>query len=157
MIILGIDPGTAITGWGVVKHTQGVQDFINAGVVNTPANEDLPKRLATIYEDITSLLEQFKPQAVALEKLFFNTNAKTALSVGHSRGVVILAIEQKGIPLFEYTPLQVKTAVTGYGRAEKKQMQEMVKRLLNLKTIPRPDDAADALSIAITHCVSIHF
>lgn len=157
MIIMGIDPGTAITGWGIVKHLQGKQTYIDAGVVTTPAKEVLEKRLVTIYDDLYLLLTKFKPDACVLEKLFFNTNAKTALSVGHARGVVVLAAEKHHVPVFEYTPLQVKTAMTGYGRADKNQIQQMVKKLLNLNQIPRPDDAADALAIALTHCYSHRF
>ena len=155
MNILGIDPGTAITGWGVIRVAKGKQEFIDAGVIETIASESLENRLMTIYDDVATLIKKFHPEAVAIEKLFFNTNAKTALAVGHSRGVVMLAVSQNGIPLYEYTPLQVKTAITGYGRADKKQMQEMIKRLLKLNSIIKPDDAADALAVAITHSVSI--
>lgn len=152
MIILGIDPGTATTGWGVVRFIKPKAVFVDCGVVVTPANEKLEKRLATIFADVTQLINTHKPQVVAVEQLFFNTNVKTAISVGQARGVVLLAAEQKGLPVFSYTPLQVKVAVSGYGRADKSQVSAMVKNLLKLKEIPRPDDASDALAIALTHC-----
>lgn len=142
-------------GWGVINGVKGQQPkFIDCGVITTPANIKLEERLETIYDDLTLLLKKYKPQACSLEQLFFNTNAKTALTVGQARGVIILAAQKNRIPLFEYTPLQVKVAITGYGRAHKPQMQEMVKRLLKLNSIPRPDDAADALAIALTHAYS---
>ena len=154
MIILGIDPGTATTGWGVVEEIRNHFNCIDVGIITTKAGLPLEKRLLTIFDDVTTLCKKFAPHAVSIEQLFFNTNAKTALLVGQARGVVLLAAEKKKIPLFSYTPLQVKMAITGYGRADKKQMQEMVKKLLNLPKIPRPDDAADALAIALTHCFS---
>lgn len=157
MIVLGIDPGTATTGWGVVEKIKQQHNCIGAGVITTYAGQLLEKRLLTIFGDVTRLMKKFSPDAVSIEQLFFNTNAKTALLVGQARGVVLLAAEKNKIPLFSYTPLQVKMAVTGYGRADKKQMQEMIKRLLKLDVLPRPDDAADALAIALTHCFMKRF
>lgn len=157
MIILGIDPGTATTGWGVVeKHKNGEVTYIACGVVSTtPQSEE--KRLKIIFDDCRALIKKYKPEAVAVEKLFFNTNAKTALEVGQARGVVMLALVQSGLVIQSYTPLQIKVAVAGYGRADKKQVQEMVKTLLKLDFIPKPDDAADALAVALTQCVSHNF
>ncbi len=152
MIILGIDPGTATTGWGVIKSDKIKPICIDFGVITTKAGLPLEKRLATIYIDINSLLKKYKIDTVAVENLFFNTNAKTAMLVGQARGVVLLASELKHLPLFSYTPLQVKMAMCGYGRADKKQVQEMVRVMLNLPKIPKPDDAADALAVALTHC-----
>lgn len=151
MIILGIDPGIATVGFGVIEAAGSQQQLIRFGAVTTPAGMRLALRLSQIYHDIIELINTFKPDAIAIEELFFNTNLKTGISVAHGRGVAILAGEERGIPMYEYTPLQVKQAVAGYGRAEKKQVMDMVKRLLNMKTIPRPDDAADALAIAICH------
>lgn len=154
---MGIDPGTAITGWGVVTDSKGEQTYVDAGVVATASDFEMEKRLVSIHEDITMLLKQFKPDVVVFEKLFFNTNTKTALMVGQARGVVLLTVAKSKIPIFEYTPLQVKMAIVGYGRADKNQIQQMVKKLLNLRQIPKPDDAADALAIALTHCYSHKF
>ena len=151
MIILGIDPGIATVGFGVIKSEGGRQSLIRCGVIRTPAGWRLASRLDQIYRDTCSLLDTFKPDAVAIEELFFNTNLKTGISVAHGRGVLILAGEQHGVPMFEYTPLQVKQTVAGYGRAEKKQVMEMVRRLLSMEAVPKPDDAADALAIAICH------
>ena len=157
MIIMGIDPGTAITGWGVISKTKSNPTFISVGTITTASNLSPEVRLEVIFKDLTTLIKKHRPDEVALEQLFFNTNAKTALLVGQARGVVMLATQLRKIPLFSYTPLQVKMAITGYGRADKKQIQEMVKRLLNLKTIPRPDDAADALAVALTHSFTKKF
>ncbi|MCL2249624.1 MAG: crossover junction endodeoxyribonuclease RuvC [Oscillospiraceae bacterium] len=151
MIILGIDPGVATVGFGVVSANNGVIKPRRYGVISTPAKMRLALRLLQINNDVAELIKTFKPDAIAVEELFFNTNQKTALIVAQGRAAIILAGEQHGIPMFEYTPLQVKKAVTGYGRAEKKQVMEMVQRLLELETIPKPDDAADALAIAICH------
>ncbi len=150
-IILGIDPGTAITGYGVVQEAAHSPRALAYGVIRTPANQPLPLRLVTIYAELNALLERHQPNAVAVEEVFFSKNARTALSVGHARGVVLLAVAQRGIPLFHYKPTQVKQAVTGYGAADKRQVQDMVRMLLGLDEIPRPDDAADALAIAICH------
>ena len=151
MIILGIDPGVATVGFGIVKVNNGEIKPRRYGVISTPAKTRFALRLMQINRDVSELIETFKPGAIAVEELFFNTNQKTALTVAQGRAAVILAGEQHGIPMYEYTPLQVKKAVTGYGRAEKKQVMEMVKNLLSLETIPKPDDAADALAIAICH------
>ena len=151
MIILGIDPGTAITGYGVVDYIGNRHRMIAYGVISSDKKEEPASRLNKIYEGIQQLIDMHKPEAMAIEELFFNKNVKTALQVGQARGVALLAAQRKGLPLFEYTPLQVKQAVVGYGRAEKKQIQFMVKAILNLQEIPRPDDAADDLAIAICH------
>ncbi len=151
MIIMGIDPGLALMGFGVME-TDGYRfRTLDYGVVDTPAGMDEPDRLLMLWDGLNALLKQYKPEAVAVEELFFNKNVKTAVSIGQARGVILLAVKTCGIPLYEYTPLQVKQAVVGYGRAEKKQIQLMVKTILNLKDIPKPDDAADALAIAIAH------
>ncbi len=149
--ILGIDPGTAITGYGVVTEVEGSARALAYGVIRTPAHQPLPQRLVTIYAELNALLDRYQPRAVAVEEVFFSKNARTALSVGHARGVVLLAVAQRNIPLFHYKPTQVKQAVTGYGGADKRQVQEMVRMLLGLEEIPRPDDAADALAIALCH------
>lgn len=152
MIALGIDPGTATTGYGIVKDApDGRLSEICHGVIRTDSKTPYPLRLKKIHDKITLLIEQYKPQVVAIEELFFSKNAATALSVGQARGVVILTSILAGLELSEYTPLQVKEAVTGYGRAEKMQVQQMVKVLLGLAEIPKPDDAADALALAICH------
>jgi crossover junction endodeoxyribonuclease RuvC len=151
MRILGIDPGTAITGFGVVDCQDSKSSIVAAGVVRTPAKQELKLRLHTIYRDLEKIIRQHSPQAVAVEQLYFARNVTTAMSVSQARGAVLLLAAEYKLPVAEYTPLQVKQSVTGYGRADKKQMQEMVKTLLGLKTIPRPDDAADALAIAICH------
>ncbi|MBQ1271611.1 MAG: crossover junction endodeoxyribonuclease RuvC [Clostridia bacterium] len=151
MRILGIDPGYGIVGYGVVEHDRGKNIYISHGAITTPAGMPFHLRLAEIYHDMGVLIEKFKPDAIAVEELFFNTNVKTAIQVGHARGVILLAIAEHNIPIAEYTPLQVKQAVVGYGRAEKKQVMEMTRVILGLKSVPRPDDAADALAIAICH------
>ena len=151
MVILGIDPGVATVGFGIISETGGIPKLKRYGVISTPAGMRLALRLKQINNDVTELIQTFKPDAIAVEELFFNTNQKTALSVAHGRAAIILAGEEQGIPMFEYTPLQVKKAVAGYGRATKKQVMEMVKRLLFMEQIPKPDDAADALAIAICH------
>ena len=152
MRVLGIDPGLAIVGFGIVESGKRDPVHIRHGVIRTPAGEPLPKRLLTIYEDFIELLETFKPDALAIEELFFGRNVNTGLPVAHSRGVMLMAAQRHGLPIAEYSPGQVKIAVTGYGRAEKMQMMEMTKTLLRLSHIPRPDDAADALAVAICHC-----
>lgn len=154
MIIMGIDPGTATTGWGAVEKSHQSVVYIEAGIITTQPTETEAKRLLTIYEDFLTLLKKFKPQAAVLEELFFNTNAKTALTVGQARGVIMLVAVKSGLSIYSYTPLQVKMAITGYGRADKNQIQHMVKTLLKLPEIPKPDDAADALAVALTHCFS---
>lgn len=154
MLILGIDPGTAITGYGVIAHEGNHLRRVTYGVVRTEANLPMPARLRQIHQEIVAIIDQYQPAVVAVEELFFNKNVRTALSVGQSRGVILLAAESAGLEIAEYTPLQVKQSVVGYGRAEKLQVQEMVRMLLCLTEIPKPDDAADALAIAICHAHS---
>ena len=149
MIILGIDPGYAIVGYGVLD-TNGMKP-ISYGVIRTEANLPIEQRLCEIYDNMTELLSTFRPDHVAIEKLYFNTNEKTAINVSQARGVIVLACVKCGVSVYEYTPLQVKMSVVGYGRAEKQQIMDMTKRLLGLKKIPKPDDAADALAIALCH------
>ena len=154
MRILGIDPGIATIGFGVVDSEKNKQKLIQCGVITTPAHTSLASRLKQIYEDMLQLLELFKPDAVSIEELFFNTNITTGIAVAHGRGVILLACETAGVKIYEYTPLQVKQAVVGYGKAEKHQVMDMTRRILKLAQIPRPDDAADALAIAICHAHS---
>jgi crossover junction endodeoxyribonuclease RuvC len=151
VVICGIDPGIATIGFGVINAEGSRQTLLRYGAITTPAGMRLASRLEQIYNDMLALLDMFHPDAVAIEELFFNTNLTTGISVAHGRGVILLACEQKKIPMYEYTPLQVKQAIAGYGRAEKKQVMEMVRRLLGMQAIPRPDDAADALAISICH------
>lgn len=151
MRILGIDPGYAIVGYGIVEARQGVYKPLEYGAITTEAGVDFPLRLREIYEGMGEILAQWKPAAVSVEKLFFTNNKTTGIAVAEARGVVLLALAQAGVPLFEYTPMQVKQAVTGYGKALKPQVQEMTRRLLKLSEIPKPDDAADALALAICH------
>jgi crossover junction endodeoxyribonuclease RuvC len=154
MLIIGIDPGYAILGYGVISYEGNKFDVIEYGTVTTSSDVELPDRLKKIYNELYDLFLKYKPDAVAIEELFFNKNVTTALMVAHARGVAVVAAAKAGIEIFEYTPLQVKQGVVGYGRAEKKQVQIMVKTLLNLKEIPRPDDAADALAVGICHAHS---
>lgn len=151
MIILGIDPGYAIVGVGVIDYTHARFTTLGYGAITTQAHTPFTGRLQTIYEELMVILTRYKPEAVAIERLFFTTNQKTAIDVAQARGVIVLACTQAGVPVFEYTPLQVKQSVVGYGKAVKKQVQEMTKSLLNLAEIPKPDDTADALAIAICH------
>ncbi len=151
MIILGIDPGIAITGYGVLEQNGNRFKPIEYGVIRSGKEMDTPERLRLIHTGLTEIIEKFQPEHMAIEQLFFNKNVKTALTVGHARGVVMLTACLRGMIVSEYTPLQVKQAVVGYGRADKKQVQYMVKSILNLDKIPKPDDAADALAIAICH------
>jgi crossover junction endodeoxyribonuclease RuvC len=151
MKILGIDPGTGRVGWGIVTKEKGVETLVDCGCFETPVNSPLPSRLSSIYDFITHLLEQHEPAEFACESLFFATNAKTAFDVGAARGVILLAAQKAGLPISQYTPLQVKSSLTGYGAADKKQVQFMVTKVLHLKETPQPDDAADALAIALTH------
>lgn len=155
MRILGIDPGTATTGFGVVDYERGKLKFVDAGVITTPSTAAMPDRLVTIYAELGELVQEHRPDRLAVEQLFFAANVTTAMTVGQARGVVLLVGAQHKLPLDEYTPLQVKMAITGYGRAGKKQMQEMVMRILMLDSLPQPDDAADALAIAITAAHSL--
>lgn len=154
MTIFGIDPGYAIVGFGIVEYSANAFRTITYGAVSTDSKKIFYTRLSEIYDDISSLLDIYRPDAVAVEKLFFHTNQKTVIDVGQARGVIMLAVSQKGIPIYEYTPLQVKQAVVGYGRAEKQQVMEITKNLLHLNKLPTPDDAADALAIAICHAHS---
>ena len=151
MKVLGIDPGTALVGYGVVQSDGVELEAAGYGVITTAASQNLPARLEEIYQTLLGLIQDTTPDAVAVEELFFSRNARTAFMVGQARGVVLLAAAHSGLPVFEYTPLQVKQAVVGYGRASKKQVQEMVRVLLHLADVPRPDDAADALAVAICH------
>ena len=151
MLILGIDPGYAIVGYGVVEFANSRYRPLEYGAVTTKAGTSFDSRLEKIYDSITEILARHKPDAMAIEKLFFQNNQKTVIGVAEARGVILLAAIKAGVKIYEYTPLQVKMAVTGYGRATKPQMQEMTRRLLNLKEVPKPDDTADALAMAICH------
>ena len=154
MKILGIDPGFAIVGFGVIDYIGNKFKVIDYGAVTTEAHTPIFDRYKIIYDDVVEIIARTKPDCLAIEELFFNTNTTTAMKVAEARGIIILAAINAGIPVFEYTPLQVKQAVTGYGRADKNQVQQMVKVLLNLEKIPKPDDTADALAIAICHAHS---
>ena len=152
MRILGIDPGLATVGWGVIDVERGKPNVVSYGVILTPKDKKLPDRLSIIEEDIKLVIDKYKPDEIALEELFFNTNITTGINVAQARGVILLtAVKACGGKLFEYTPLQIKQALTGYGRAEKRQIQEMTKTFLGLSKVPKPDDAADALAVALTH------
>jgi crossover junction endodeoxyribonuclease RuvC len=151
MRILGIDPGTGILGFGVIEITRGKPKLIDAGVIRTPVHQPLAERLVTIHDELTELMDMYELYAMSVEKLFFAKNVTTAISVSHARGVVLLLGQQRKIPIFEYTPMQIKQAVTGYGKADKKQVQEMVRIMLGLSEVPKPDDCADALAAALTH------
>ncbi|MCH4239646.1 MAG: crossover junction endodeoxyribonuclease RuvC [Oscillospiraceae bacterium] len=151
MVVLGIDPGYAIVGWGVLTTAGGRYVPLASGAVCTPAGMDFGKRLQQIYVDMTAVLDRWHPQAAAIEKLYFQNNKTTGIGVAEARGVILLACEQAGCPVYEYTPMQIKQAVTGYGKAKKPQVMEMTRRLLCLKEVPKPDDTADALAMAITH------
>lgn len=150
MRILGIDPGTGILGFGVIDVEKSQPRLVDAGVIRTPVKEDDAVRLLTIYEELTDIITQHKPTIMSVEKLFFSRNVTTAMTVSQARGVVLLCAMQNGMTIYEYTPMQIKQAVTGYGKADKKQMQEMVRMILKLKEVPKPDDAADALAAALT-------
>ena len=154
MIILGIDPGLATVGFGILKFERHKFTTLNYGAIITPAKTPVPERLHTIYNGIQQIIDSYKPTDLVIEELFFNTNQKTIITVCEARGVILLAAQKNKLNIDEYTPLQVKQAVVGYGRAEKIQVMTMVKNLLNLKKMPRPDDAADALAIAICHAHS---
>ena len=154
MRILGIDPGTGILGFGLIDvDAKGKASLVDAGVIRTPVKQPDSERLLTIYDELTSIIKDSQPGCMAVEKLFFAQNVTTAMSVAQARGVVLLIGEQHGLELHEYTPLQIKQAITGYGKADKKQMQEMVRVLLGLKDVPKPDDCADALGAAICHAM----
>ena len=154
MRILGIDPGIATIGFAVLDAERSQYRLLQCGVITTPAHTSLSSRLDQIYQDMRQLLDAFRPDAVSIEELFFNTNITTGIAVAHGRGVILLACHQAGLQIFEYTPLQVKQSVVGYGRAEKKQVMDMVRRLCNLKAAPKPDDAADAVALALCHARS---
>ena len=155
MRILGIDPGTGILGFGVIDVDRGKAKLVDAGVIRTPVKEDDAVRLLTIYEELTEIIKLNKPDMMSVEKLFFARNVTTAMTVAQARGVVLLCGMQAGLSIAEYTPMQIKQAVTSYGKADKQQMQEMVRVILQLKEIPKPDDAADALAAAITHSMTV--
>ncbi len=151
MRVLGIDPGLAIVGYGVLDYDGKYKKLVDYGVINTPKGLSVPERLELIYRGATELVEKYKPDEIVMEELFFNTNTTTAINVAEARGILLLVARQHCSRLFEYTPLQIKQAMTGYGRAEKKQIQQMVKVFLGLNAVPKPDDAADAVAVALTH------
>lgn len=153
--MFGVDPGIAVTGYGVVEDRAGVVAAVEYGCVRTPSSQALPERLLTLYRELLAIVERVGPQVFAVEEVFFSKNVETALGVGQARGVVLLAAAQRGLRVAEYTPPQVKLAIAGYGGASKQQMQAMVQRLLGLAELPRPDDAADALAVALCHARSI--
>lgn len=157
MIVLGIDPGIAIVGYGIIEVKGNHFKAIDYGAITTDSSIIFPERLKMVYDKLTDIINLYKPDDFAIEELFYNKNAKTVIKVGQARGVEVLAGINAGIPIYEYTPLQIKQAVVGYGRAEKHQVQEMVKLLLNLKEIPKPDDVADALAVALCHGSSLNF
>ena len=154
MRILGIDPGYGITGFGLIEAQRGQYRLLNCGAITTPPNTDFSWRLEVIYNDMVQLLQTTQPEAVAIEELFFGHNVTTGINVAQSRGVILLAIQQAGIPISEYKPMQVKQSVVGYGNATKHQVQDMTRRLLHLQSLPKPDDAADAIAIALCHARS---
>ena len=151
MRILGIDPGYAIVGYGVIDYDKGLFKTVGYGAITTPAHTPFADRLSTIYCDMQELISQYHPEALSLEKLYFNTNTTTAIDVAQARGVIVLSATLNHIPIYEYTPSQVKQSVTGYGKAEKPQVMDMTRRLLNLRAVPKPDDTADALALAVCH------
>jgi crossover junction endodeoxyribonuclease RuvC len=150
-LVLGIDPGTAITGYGLVREDDKGLALVGCGVITTPSGQPLAARLQTIYQGLIGVIREHQPEMAAVEELFFSRNVRTALSVGHARGVVLLALADAGLPIYEYKPLQVKQAIAGYGSADKQQVQEMVRMLLSLDHVPQPDDAADAVAVAVCH------
>lgn len=150
VLVLGVDPGTAITGYALVRQEDELS-LVDCGAIMTPAGTPLPDRLLVIHTTLATLIERYRPEAVAVEELFFSKNVRTAMSVGQARGVVLLAAAQALLPVYEYKPAEVKQAVAGYGSAPKEQMQEMVRLLLNLDRVPEPDDAADAVAVAVCH------
>jgi len=157
MRILGIDPGFAIAGYSIIDYTGNKFKLIVAGAIQTEAHVSFPLRLTKIYNELETIINEYKPEAIAVEELFFNNNTKTAINVAQARGVILLAGSKLGINTFEYTPLQVKQAVVGYGRAEKKQVQKMVQSILNIDKIPKLDDVTDSMAIAICHAHSARF
>ena len=152
MRILGIDPGIAIVGFGLIEADRGRTQLLNYGAITTPAGLPLARRLVQIEQDMEALIAQLKPDAIAVEELFFSNNITTGIAVAHGRGIILCTAEKSGVPLYEYTPMQVKQAITGYGKAVKKQIQEMTRIMLRLESVPKPDDTADALGMAIAHC-----
>lgn len=156
MIVLGLDPGIAIMGYGVINVEGNRLSYLSHGCVYTTPDMAMPERLDKLYDGVSELIDTFKPEAISIEELFFAKNVKTAINVAHARGVILLACQKKGVPMLEFTPKQVKDAVAGYGAADKKQVQYMVKVLLNLREIPKPDDAADGLALAITYAHVAH-
>lgn len=154
MRIIGIDPGTGILGFGIIEVTKGKPQLVDGGVIRTPVKEDDAVRLQTIYDELTDIIADTKPDEMAVEKLFFARNVTTAMTVAQARGVVLLTAMQAGLKIAEYTPMHIKQALTGYGKADKKQIQEMVRVVLNLKEVPKPDDCADAIACAITHSMA---
>lgn len=155
MRIIGIDPGTGILGFGIIEVTKGKPALVDGGVIRTPVKEDDAVRLQTIYDELTDIIADTKPDEMAVEKLFFARNVTTAMTVAQARGVVLLTAMQANLKIAEYTPMQIKQALTGYGKADKKQIQEMVRVVLNLKDVPKPDDCADAIACAITHSMNM--
>lgn len=151
MLVLGIDPGTAITGYGLVREVDDGLTLVGYGVITSRADQPLPGRLQTIYQGLTAVVREYRPDAAAVEELFFSRNVRTALTVGHARGVALLALADAGLPIYEYKPLEVKQAIAGYGGADKQQVQEMVRMLLDLDHVPQPDDAADAVAVSVCH------
>ena len=151
MLVLGIDPGTAITGYGLVRDNEQELALVECGVITTPSGQPLPARLQSIYQGLKDIIQKHQPEEAAVEELFFSRNVKTALSVGHARGVTLLALADAGLPIFEYKPLEIKQTIAGYGGADKQQVQEMGRMLLALDQVPQPDDAADAAAVAICH------
>ena len=154
MRILGIDPGYATIGFGLIETARGQTQMLNYGAISTPAGIPFARRLEILYDDMTQLLKETQPEALSIEQLFFGNNITTGIDVAHGRGVILLAAQKAGVPLFEYTPMQVKQSVVGYGKATKLQVMDMTKRLLHLQAVPRPDDAADALALALCHARS---
>ncbi len=153
MRIIGIDPGTGILGFGVIDAAKGKATLVTAGVITTPAHTPLDERLEEIFDGLTEIIAETKPQVMSIEKLFFSQNVTTAMSVSHARGVAMLTGRKAGLPIAEYTPQEIKQTLTGYGKADKKQVQEMVRLQLGLRVVPKPDDAADGLAAAITHAL----
>lgn len=157
MIIMGVDPGFAITGYGVIQYENNKMSLLDVGAVSTKAGELFTWRLLQIDEKLSEIIEKYKPDAFAIEELFFNNNAKTAIAAAQGRGVAVMAAVKAGVPVYEYTPLQVKQAVAGYGRADKNQIQQMIKTIFHMDKIIKPDDAADAVAIAVCHAFSCRF
>ena len=157
MRILGIDPGIAIVGYGIVDKNANAYKAVKYDAITTKAHTPIENRLLSIYNELDLIIKEYKPEVMSVEELFFNNNAKTAFAVGQARGVILLAAVQNNLPIYEYTPLQVKQALTGYGRADKNQIQQMVKAMLGLSAVPKPDDVADALAIAMCHGNSMRF